>query len=466
MKRIHNAFLLGAVFSFALAACGGGGGSSPNIPSAAPLAHATAVFTITIPHPAQSGARAPKYISPNTASVTISLAAGALSLPANSPCTIAGGAITCATTGSSPGCTVGVGITACTLNVIAPVGNDQFNLDMFDAAGNKLSTGTVVAVVATAGATIALTMNGVVAHVSLALGTPVTVGTTTKVPVIVTATDASGATIVGPGSFTQPITLTNSDASGHTVLTPTSVPDPATGQTGVTLTYDGSPTVTTVTISAPGTSATPVVFTPVGLATPTPTPTTAPLACTGQVMAGTYTVFATTGSFASVGAGAYTIDLATSSYFQYTVVAATPSPTPSTTPLPTPSSTPSQTPTPTTTPTPNPLYVYFGTYNVAALAGGVATTGCAFIETTQNGSPLSVGSPDNALGLGLVVPAPGFTVSNVSMPGSFTAMNLNVSANGTGAGSFTLADGEMGTITITNRIAFAQFRKPQMFLRH
>jgi hypothetical protein len=65
--------------------------------------------------------------------------------------------------------------------------------------------------------------------------------------VTVTAKDASGATIVGPGNYSPAITLTNSDTSGHTSLSATSVTAP--GQT-ITLNYDGSPKVASLTIGA------------------------------------------------------------------------------------------------------------------------------------------------------------------------------------------------------------------------
>jgi len=59
-------------------------------------------------------------------------------------------------------------------------------------------------------------------------------GYATTLPVIVTAKDASGAAIVGAGSYANPITLTNADTSGITTLSTSSVTSPSTT---VTLAY-------------------------------------------------------------------------------------------------------------------------------------------------------------------------------------------------------------------------------------
>lgn len=476
MKRIRNVFLLCIGLSFALASCGGGG-SSPGVPGASTLSTAAATFTITIPRNAQSRGRNPKYISQNTASVSIALASGSLSLPQNSACTLASGTVTCSTTTTSAGCLVAGTSFTCSLSVLAPVGTDTFILNMMDAQGNKLSSGQVTAAVSPGGANVPLTMNGVVAKVSLALGAPVTTGSTTKIPVIVTATDASGATIIGPGSFTQPVMLTNSDTSGHTTLAPTSVPDPATGQTGVTLTYDGSPSVTSVTIGAPGTTATPVVFTP-SSPSPSPSPTSSggTTSCGTQIVtaAGTYVDFLVAfGNFASMGTGVFTLDTTTTSSFSKTtyVVATpspTPSPTPSTTPTPTPTPTPTGTPTatPTPGPTPKPVYFYFGSYSVGS-PGGAQTTGCAIFETTQDGTPLAPSPPpsDNAIGFGALQVSSSLSPVFPPTTGTVSTMNLTVTPAGTGSGTFTLSDGETGTLSITSRIAAAKARRPQDLLR-
>ncbi|MDQ6929774.1 MAG: hypothetical protein M3126_03780 [Candidatus Eremiobacteraeota bacterium] len=471
MKRIRNAFLLCIGLSFALASCGGGG-SSPGVPGASTLSTAAATFTITIPRNAQGGGRNPKYISQNTASVSIALASGSLSLPQNSACTLASGTVTCSTTTTSAGCLVAGASFTCSLSVLAPVGTDTFILNMMDAQGNKLSSGQVTAAVSPGGTNVPLTMNGVVAKVSLALGTPVTTGSTTKIPVIVTATDASGATIIGPGSFTQPVTLTNSDTSGHTTLAPTSVPDPATGQTGVTLTYDGSPSVTSVTIGAPGTTATPVVFTP-SSPSPSPSPTSSGglASCSAPVVTtpGSFTWFLASGDFASNGAGAFTLDtsqMAFSQYIRFTYVLATPTPTPTATPTSTPTPTPTPTPAgpPSPTPTPLPVYIYLGTYNLAFSGGVNPTTGCAVFVTTQDGRPISGTNPHNAFGSGFVQTS-GLIISG-SSSGAYT-MNLTVSASGTGSGTLNLSDGETGTISITTRFAtvFDDVRKTQYWRR-
>jgi len=99
--------------------------------------------------------------------------------------------------------------------------------------------------------------------ISLANASP-PVGKPVTIPVTVTARDASGATIVAPASYEPAITLTNSDTSGHTKLSTTTLTAPGTP---VTLSYDGSAAVTSITIGAtvagvPAANITGATFTP------------------------------------------------------------------------------------------------------------------------------------------------------------------------------------------------------------
>lgn len=252
MKNIH-ALLLTTLAATILSACGGGGGGSAIPPSVlqASGGRAATTLVITIPAASESSARQPKYVSPNTQSVTIA-SSSALSAPSGSPCTGTGNSLTCNTTGSASGCISAGGTLTCTFNLIAQVGSDSFTLTMFsgtNGTGSTLSSGTVSATVSAIGPNnIPVTLSGVVDSVSVALAnsSPAT-GASATIPVTVTAKDPSGATIVGPGTYNNPITLTNSDTSGATTLSTISVSAPGTT---VTLTYNGSASLTSAVIGA------------------------------------------------------------------------------------------------------------------------------------------------------------------------------------------------------------------------
>lgn len=222
-----------------LAACSGGSGGS-TIPAAGSFSQHTssAVFSISIPA-RTANARAPRYISPNTQSLTISV--NGASTPA----------VTQNVTPGSTGCTSSGASITCSVSVTAPVGNDTFAVTLFsgtNASGSQLATGSVTATVGSNPTSVDITLDGVVDSVALSLadaspyaGSPATIA------VSVTAKDASGATIISPGGYSQPITLSDSDASGHTQLSATTITDPSTS---VTLNYDGSESITQATISA------------------------------------------------------------------------------------------------------------------------------------------------------------------------------------------------------------------------
>jgi sugar lactone lactonase YvrE len=208
-----------------LAGCGGGGGSSLASPVVAPVASANAVaratFTITVPAPdAQTSSRRVKYISPNVQSIIIALIAvnaspvttGVLETAAN-------------LTSSNPACS-GSPLT-CTFAVPAVVGIDDFTVATYDRpqtstapatpAGNLLSEANdIVPIVAGTNAEAPLTLAGVPASLSVTFASDA--NTTAHVSGSVaggfgivgdqpytftfSATDATGATIVGPGAPT------------------------------------------------------------------------------------------------------------------------------------------------------------------------------------------------------------------------------------------------------------------------
>ena len=188
---------------FALAGCGGGGGSAPGS-STIPTGNlrTSAMFSISVQLPsASSSAVAPKYISPNTQSMVITLLSvnGAAPNPPQAP-------VTANITPSSPGCSTSGSTLTCNVAVASIVGSDTYQLTAFsavNAGGNQLSSGTTTATI-TAGIlnNVPVTLNGIIASLAVNLGTtsPST-GTASVIPVTVTAKDASGATIVGPGNY-------------------------------------------------------------------------------------------------------------------------------------------------------------------------------------------------------------------------------------------------------------------------
>jgi hypothetical protein len=226
--------LLAAAATFV--GCGGGGHSG--LPGTAPgntAAMSSAVFKLSIPlrTAPSSTARKPQYISPNTQSMTIAVG------PQGGP---AGPQVVANLTTSDPSCTQAGNTLTCAIAAAAPVGTDTFTIITYagqNGTGSVLSSATVSGTVSLGQAnSIPLTLNGTVASINLTIVgglTSIPGGFPATVPVYVTAYDASGATIVGPGSYTNPITLSNQDTSGVTQLSETTVNTPSDN---VTLTYN------------------------------------------------------------------------------------------------------------------------------------------------------------------------------------------------------------------------------------
>jgi hypothetical protein len=255
-----------AALAALLSACGGGGGGSSPIPAngsgsqPAQPAQKTgpANMTIYIPLPSQQNKHfRPNYISAATQSMTVGLVNG----------TTTTNLATVNLTQSSPNCMVpSSGGLQCTTTVQAPFGTDTFAVSTYSATnggGSVLSTGEVQATLTAGGTTptVQLSLNGVPASVSLALGTAtLPVGTAGSTAVIVQALDASNNLIIGPGIFATPISLAVSgDTYSTLALSANSVTSP--GQV-VTLSYNGGTNIgSTITPSASGlTSATGATF--------------------------------------------------------------------------------------------------------------------------------------------------------------------------------------------------------------
>ena len=203
----------------ALTACGGGGGGGSTTPVATPTTAPTTSpasnlvtpqFSLRIPAPGSktsSTKRSPKYISPSTLSVKITLTSDSAGI---NPTSITGNP---ATTSIPAGtCTAG-----CTVpGPPSPPGSDTFTITTYDTStgtGNALSTATTtVTIVAGTANSNAVTLNGIVASIAIA-GVPATnafaAGTPNSSNLTVTASDADGNTITG--TYNNAITVSDPD---------------------------------------------------------------------------------------------------------------------------------------------------------------------------------------------------------------------------------------------------------------
>ena len=299
MKNLLSFVFVALSMLAGFSACGGGG--SAGTPQAAPTNGAIAPVEFTVNVPITSAiARKPKYLSPNTASVTVALVAVPPATPAP-PLTIN------VTSGASD-CSGGT----CSGTLSAPIGQQQFVVTTYDSKGDVLSTGAVTVNVSPSSTSanvnsLTMTINGVATALQFS-ASPSTVmsGVPASITLTLNALDATGAVILAPGGYAGPVTLTQSDpnnlftqTSGTSALPPngTQVYTPATipvtypglvtgiaGTATVTATATGpsGPITQTVTLTValpptptPNPSATPTP-TPMPTATPTPTPSPTP----------------------------------------------------------------------------------------------------------------------------------------------------------------------------------------------
>lgn len=205
-----------------LSACGRAGGNG-TLPGPGLTQVQIALKAPAVPAAAR---RRAKFIAPSVQSGTFSVNGGT---PAIAPL-VAG----------APGCVTTTSGLTCTVTLTVPFGNDTIRVALYDAAnatGALLGTGTATATIAPGPmTTVGITIGGVVASVNLALGTTAPPGgTTTTIPLTVTALDADGNIIIAD-PFATPITLTDSDTSGATQLSTASLASPAQA---VNVTYSG-----------------------------------------------------------------------------------------------------------------------------------------------------------------------------------------------------------------------------------
>jgi hypothetical protein len=261
-----NLRVLSVAALLGLAACGGGGGSSAGVPQPAPAAATPgasvpspggATLTLVIPRAASSLRRAPRFVSPNAASLTITVLSVNGSSPTSAqvpqnPTTVA------LSTASGGNCTAGPNGETCTVPIPAPTGNVQYRFDLFDASNHLLATNTVTFTVlpGVGNQSFATALKGVV--VSVTISTPaLNSGTPSSNPLTVQAFDASGALITGNAPYANPFTLTDNDSTGHTSLSDNGTTGKTVTVNGPTdvvlLNYDGTAiTSFTITATIPG----------------------------------------------------------------------------------------------------------------------------------------------------------------------------------------------------------------------
>ena len=206
-RAAHAAAVL---VTIALAGCGGASSSVPPaaVSKATWSASTSAQFRITIPpKSAQAAVLSPKYVSASTQSVTITLTnvngtayTGTSSSPA---------AVSTSLSSSSPNCTSGASGLTCTAPATAVPGVDVYSVATYDGSGNVLSDGTAtLTVVAGQANTSNLTLNGVVASITVAF---------TSDP-HVSGTQSGGFSIIG--NYPREFTVVPLDADGNTIIGP------------------------------------------------------------------------------------------------------------------------------------------------------------------------------------------------------------------------------------------------------
>ncbi|GAC1583750.1 MAG: hypothetical protein NVS3B7_19130 [Candidatus Elarobacter sp.] len=213
-----------AIVVVLLAGCGGGAVSpnslQPPAASGPRSTLGTATLTLVVPRGTSAGQRAPRYVSPNSSYLVVTVVSvdGQPPTAAQVPAAVNSQKLPLATT---PGgnCAAGPGGTTCTVTVPAPAGQVTYRFDLFDASNNKLATLTqTYAIAPGTTSNLQAVLRGIA--VSVVISVPsIRFGTAFSGPLGVAAYDASGALIVGSAPYASSFTLTESDTSGHTSLT-------------------------------------------------------------------------------------------------------------------------------------------------------------------------------------------------------------------------------------------------------
>jgi len=183
----------------------------------------TARVTIRIASKTKNpGKRLPRYISPSTLGIGVSAYPSGTTPPATDQAFFSAAP-------SSPTCAANPdGTRTCTFSVNAPVGTDDFRVDLYDAvpsggtdSGKLLGTGYALSqnVTSSGGNTLNLVIDGVIAKLAIAPSTivPIENGTPQQFPVAVNLLDADGNYIVGLDPVENPVTLNLSGDPNQTL---------------------------------------------------------------------------------------------------------------------------------------------------------------------------------------------------------------------------------------------------------
>lgn len=240
--------IAGILLSVLVAGCGGDGGAARSVAATPRDGSATVRLTIPATSSTSASLRAPRYVSPSTKSLLItvqSVNGQATTFPAI-PLNVVVPSAAC------PAPAQGGESEVCTFSVILPVGSVAMTVSTYDQpitgstpSGQVLSSVSVTQQLSGNGDPILLTLNGVPASATLSLGTPIVpVGTAAAITVTATALDADGNLIVGPGNYAPAITVAVSDprvsVSQATIAAPGA---------SATLGYSGAAGLTKVTVS-------------------------------------------------------------------------------------------------------------------------------------------------------------------------------------------------------------------------
>lgn len=250
--------------------CGGGGGAAvPQAPAAPVHAQAVATIALTIPKSASTSVHR-AYVSPNTASVRLHVISVNGGAPNPSIADVVANV-----TANSNGCASSAAGVTCTLSMTLPGGSNVLlqitTYDAINGGGNVLSSASSVNVATSAAhPSVSVSLGGIVSTVVSSAGqfsAPQDAATHT-IAMNVSARDASGATIIAPGSYATPISLNvanDPNAAISLSQSTISAPGAANGQTAITITYDATKTVSDAQIIANGTKIadiTPFSYTP------------------------------------------------------------------------------------------------------------------------------------------------------------------------------------------------------------
>jgi YD repeat-containing protein len=217
MRGLRAALLAGACGAFA--ACGGGGASS--VPSAANGAPVGTTFAVTV-----------------AAASSVSRLGIASSAEAGSP------EHSIAVAPGSPGCTPTGTMRTCTATFSLPSGAQTLTVAAYGATTVRSTVKTTLS-----GQRVTLAVGTSISEISLVLAaTTLAGGASGTTTLYVSAYDASGNTIVG--GFANPIALSENDTTGSIALSASSV---TAGGTNVTVSYNGSGSLTSVTFNATST---------------------------------------------------------------------------------------------------------------------------------------------------------------------------------------------------------------------